>query len=260
MSLYSVSQSGVLVYRNPVVSNLQLACYSRDGKRVQSIGEPRRYKQMVLSPDERRLAVELPNGRDVGADLWTVDLSTGIFSRQTFDASDVYPTGAWSPDGRELIFHREDGLYRKLVGGGGEKLAYKSVEGLWPEEWLKDGSILVANYGAKSFYQLPLAGEHKLLTLLTSEFDKDEPSISPDERWVAYNSLESGRCEVYLARFPTFTEKRQVSVSGGCQPFWRKDGKEWTEPLECNTKLRGLSPLDAKALAAGLGLIHSGST
>ncbi len=226
VSLYSVSQSGVLVYRSPVVSDLQLAWYSRDGKRLQSLGEPRRYREMFLSSDERRLAVELSNGRDVGADIWTVDLSTGIFSRLTFDASDVYPSAAWSPDGKELIFHHKDGLYRKMVGGRDEELVYKSVERLWPYKWFKDGSILLLNYGGKSFYQLRLAREHKLLMLMTSEFDKDQPSISPDERWVAYNSLESGRSEVYLAAFPTFTEKRQVSVSGGCQPFWRKDSKE----------------------------------
>jgi Tol biopolymer transport system component len=64
------------------------------------------------------------------------------------------------------------------------------------------------------------------VALLTSEFDKDQPRISPDERWVAYNSLESGRWEIYVAAFPSFDGKRQVSLSGGCQPFWRRDGKE----------------------------------
>ncbi len=224
VSLYSVSQGGVLAYRSPAVSDLQLAWYSRDGKRLQSLGEPRRYRQMVLSPDERRLAVELPNGRNTGLSIWTVDLSTGIFSRLTFaaNASDA----VWSPDGRELIYSSSDGVYRKTVGGGDEKLVYTSVEGLYPYNWFKDGrSILLVTIG-KTFYQLPLAGEQKPLTLLTSEFVKASPRVSPDEHWVAYSSLESGRWEVYIATFPAFTEKRQVSVSGGCQPFWRKDGKE----------------------------------
>ena len=64
------------------------------------------------------------------------------------------------------------------------------------------------------------------MPLLTSEFDKDNPRVSPDGHWVAYNSIESGRWEVYVAAFPTFADKRQVSVNGGCQPLWRKDGKE----------------------------------
>jgi eukaryotic-like serine/threonine-protein kinase len=227
ISVYSVSQSGVLVYRTSASGNVQLAWYSRDGQRLQPIGEPREYRQITLSPDEKRLAVELPNEREGGVDIWTVDLSTGIFSRLTFDANDRDIEAAWSPDGRELMFHHQDGLYRKMVGGGDEKLVYKYVEELYPYQWFKDGrSILVLNEGGRTFYQLPLAGNQKPLTLLTSDFDKDEPSISPDERWVAYGSLESGQWEVYLATFPAFTEKRQVSVSGGCQPFWRKDGKE----------------------------------
>jgi len=227
LSPYSVSQSGVLVYRTrPTIGNVQLAWYSREGKRLQPIGEPREYRQITLSPDERRLAVELPSGRNTGVNIWTVDLSTGILSRLTFDANDNDIEAAWSPDGRELVFHHRDGVYRKMVGGGDEKLVYKSVEGLYPYKWFKEGSILLLSDEGKKFHQLPLAGEQKLLTLMTSEFDKDEPSVSPDERWVAYNSLESGRWEVYLATFPAFTEKRQVSVSGGCQPFWRKDGKE----------------------------------
>ena len=226
LSLYSVSQSGVLVYRTRGSRNVQLAWYGRDGQRLQSIGEPREYRQITLSPDERRLAAELPNEQD-GVNIWTVDLSSGIFSRLTFGASDPDIEAAWSPDGRELMFHHNDGIYRKMVGGGDEKLVYKSVEGLVPYKWFKDGrSILALNEGGRTFYQLPLAGDQKPLTLLSSDFEKDEPSISPDERWVAYNSLESGRWEVYLATFPAFTEKRQVSVSGGCQPFWRKDGKE----------------------------------
>ena len=74
--------------------------------------------------------------------------------------------------------------------------------------------------------QLPLTGERKRVLLSKSEFTRDNPHVSPNGHWIAYNSLESGRWEVYVAAFPSFNEKRQVSVSGGCQPMWRKDGKE----------------------------------
>src|SRR5208283_1251636 len=87
MWLYSVSQTGVLAYRTRVLGNVPLVWHSRDGQRLQSIGEPREYRQITLSPDEKRLAVEIPSGRDAGGNIWTVDLSTGIFSRLTFDAS-----------------------------------------------------------------------------------------------------------------------------------------------------------------------------
>jgi Tol biopolymer transport system component len=74
--------------------------------------------------------------------------------------------------------------------------------------------------------QLPITGERKRVVLSKSEFTRDNPHVSPNGHWIAYNSLESGRWEVYVAAFPSFNEKRQVSVSGGCQPMWRKDGKE----------------------------------
>jgi Tol biopolymer transport system component len=119
------------------------------------------------------------------------------------------------------------GLYRKMVGGGDEQLVYGSGDGVSAYKWLKDGrSILFINGRGKTFYLMSLVGEGKPVTLLTSEFDKDMPRVSPDERWVAYNSLESGRWEVYLATFPAFSEKRQASAGGGCQPLWRSDGKE----------------------------------
>ena len=104
---------------------------------------------------------------------------------------------------------------------------FESGEPKYPKYWLKDGkSILFINRNGNTLYQLPLAGERKPVVLTKSEFRRDNFLLSPDERWVAYNSNESGRWEVYAAAFPAFTEKRQVSSAGGCQPMWRKDGKE----------------------------------
>jgi Tol biopolymer transport system component len=136
----------------------------------------------------------------------------------------------WSPDGHELVFSSNrkgtHGLYRKVIGGGDEELLLGSAELKFPKFWTKDGSILFLNQYGRTFYQLPLAGDRKPVVLTKSEFDRDNPRVSPDGHWVAYNSLESGRWEVYVAAFPSFNEKRQISVSGGCQPMWRKDGKE----------------------------------
>lgn len=136
----------------------------------------------------------------------------------------------WSPDGRELVFSSNRrgniNLYRKVIGGGDEELVLDSPEQKYPKLWMKDGSILFINEQGKTFYQLPLARDRKPVVLAHSEFDRDNPRISPDGHWIAYNSLESGRWEVYVAAFPSFQEKRQVSASGGCQPLWRKDGTE----------------------------------
>jgi dipeptidyl aminopeptidase/acylaminoacyl peptidase len=229
-SIYSVSQNGVLVYRGAGSADVQLAWYNRDGKRMGAIGKPGPYGIIVLSPDERRLAMERFDLQLQTNDLWILELASGIFSRLTFNpADDTDPV--WSPDGRELVFSSTRkgsiDLYRKVVGGGDEELLFESAEQKYPKVWMKDGrSILFINEQGKTFFELPLTSERKPIVLTKSEFDKDNPHVSPDGHWVAYNSLESGRWEVYVAAFPAFNEKRQVSNSGGCQPLWRKDGKE----------------------------------
>jgi Tol biopolymer transport system component len=228
--MYSVSQNGVLVYRSAPSDTVQLAWYNRDGKRVGPIGEPGAYGIIVLSPDDKRLAMERLDPQLRTHNLWTLELASGILSRQTFHPTDDTDP-VWSPDGRELVFTSNpkatDDLYRKVVGGGEEQVLFESRDQKYPKFWLSDGrSIIFIGPNGKAFYQLPLTADRKPVPLLTSEFDKDNPHVSPDGRWVAYNSIESGRWEIYVAAFPTFVDKRQVSANGGCQPQWRKDGKE----------------------------------
>jgi serine/threonine protein kinase/Tol biopolymer transport system component len=228
-SLFSVSENGVLVYGSPRSHRVQLAWHNRDGTRQASIGEPGIYTDLTLSPDEKRLAVGRTDPGTGKSDLWILDLVTGIMSQLTSDAS-IEGGAWWSPDGRELVYHSDRkgkfDLYRKAVGGSDEELVFQSGEDKWPSQWLKDGSVLFGNWGTKIFYRLPLSGERQPLTLFQTEFNKLSPRVSPDGRWVAYSSVESGRFEVYVAAFPSFREKRQASNGGGCQPLWRKDGKE----------------------------------
>jgi Tol biopolymer transport system component len=230
LSLFSVSDNGALAYRSSGSSELQLAWYNRDGKRLQAAGEKGIYRQIVLSPDEKRLAIERLDPKGGLADVWLLELTSGILSRVTFDpGTDGDPV--WSPDGREVVFQsnrsgRND-LFRKVIGGGNEEMIFQSGEAKFPEQWLKDGSIIFLTLNGKVFYRLPgPGGERKPEVLLKNDFNKDEPHVSPDGRWIVYNSDESGRWEVYLAAFPSFTEKRQVSNGGGVQAIWRKDGKE----------------------------------
>ena len=130
-----------------------------------------------------------------------------------------------------MVFTVVDGLtgnlYRKVIAGGNEEPLFKSEENEYAQQWLNDGtSILFMNQDGKTLYRLPLSADGKPQMLTHSAFTKDEFRLSPDERWIAYNSLESGRWEVYVASFPTFGGKRQMSSGGGCQALWRKDGKD----------------------------------
>jgi Tol biopolymer transport system component len=192
-----------------------------------------------MSPDEARVAGSLFDPQAQRHVIWTLELSNGIFSRLTLHTfSAGFPV--WSPNSRELIFtsNQRAGekfhLYRKVLGGGREELLFESNEREVAQQWLRDGSVLFTSgrpardfYAPSSaFYRLPLSGARKPVLLLETGSAKTLPHISSDGRWVAYQSDETGKWEIYIANFPTFTERRQVSNNGGCQTLWRKDAKE----------------------------------
>ena len=248
---FSVSQNGVLAYRGGSSGRVQLAWYNREGKRVTSIGDPGLYSQIVLSPDEKRLAVERVNS-DI-ANLWILELASGILSRATFNpAGDVNPV--WSPDSRELLFSSSRNghldLYRKSIGEGEEELIYHSDDNKGPYSWTKDGWILF-DAGPSQLYRVPLTGEREPVVALKSEGQKDLAAVSQDERRVAYESNESGRWEVYVASYPAFGGRRQVSSAGGCQPLWRRDGKELFY-LTLDSKLAVVEVKGGATLEAGV--------
>jgi Tol biopolymer transport system component/DNA-binding winged helix-turn-helix (wHTH) protein len=233
-SLFSVSQNGVLAYRAANSGHVQLALYSRSGQRLRSIGEPRiMYGNMAISPDAMRVALHGMDAQTRTLNIWSIELSTGIVSRMTYHpVNDVAPV--WSPDGRELVFSSDRkvrtkfNLYRKVVGSAEEEqILFESNEPpVFAQQWLKAGSILFTSGSNADFYLLPQTGERKPVPLLKTRFHKGAPCVSSDGHWVAYESDETGRFEIYLAAFPTFTERRPVSNGGGRQPLWRKDGKE----------------------------------
>jgi len=240
-SLFSASQNAVLVYLNETSPNIQLGWYKRDGARLGSIGEPGPNEGMRISPDETQLVLDRTDPQTGQNDVWTLQLSSGIFTRVTFGpGNNIGPE--WSPDGHELAFssdRRASGLYdvyRKPVGGGNDELLLTSEDqSRTPQQWFRDGSILLNSWGGRVvgghnlFYRLPLSGTRKPELLRRGNkgyFTDDAPIVSSDGHCAAYYSDESGKLEVYVATFPAFQDERRVSANGAGAPLWRKDGKE----------------------------------
>ena len=226
---YSVANDDALIYRTEPPFENELTWYSYTGKRLRIVGTRAPYRQLALSPDSKQIALERLEPRTHTWALCLLNIDTGIVSRFTFNpATNSDPV--WSPDGRQIVFASDRNgrldLYIKAVGGSEEELVYADNDRKVPECWLKDNSILFTKDLGKSFFLLPLTGNREPKLLLHDDFPKDEPHVSPDGRWIAYDSLESGIWEIYVASFPSMANKRQVSTGGGGEPLWSADGRE----------------------------------
>jgi len=236
---FSVSQGGVLVYSSGGTTGAyQLAWTDRSGKVVSPAGPVGTYGDFRLSPDEKKIAFDKTEANN--QDIWVMDLARGVTSRLTFDpGQDNMPM--WSFDGLHILYaNRRSGtfdlydLYSKApTGAGQEELLVKmgTING-WGTSWSRDGRFLMyVNRAAdsKTGYDLwvaPQFGDGKPFPYLQTQFDEMDGAFSPDGRWVAYQSNESGRNEIYVQAFPLSGAKFQVSTGGGLEPAWRNDGSE----------------------------------
>jgi eukaryotic-like serine/threonine-protein kinase len=233
---FSVSETGVLVY-DPSVNRLskQFVWVDRGGKPIRSLGVMGGWTGPRLSPDEKRVVIDrLDNPTDNVSDLWLYDAAGGGASRFTFDsADDILPV--WSPDGSRIAWasNREETyhLYRKAASGAGQdELLLKGNNRKFPTDWSQNGRYMVYYQidprTKRDLWVLPLSGDQKPFPFLATESNEVAAQLSPDGRWAAYASDESGWYEVYVQSFPSGGGKRQVSTRGGIGPYWRRDGKE----------------------------------
>jgi len=224
---FSLSQSGTLVYRNlKPKSESPLMRFDRTG-RVVDAAEGLTGSHFSISPDGRFVAVSR------SGDIWISDLTRGVISRLTFDpAAETFPL--WSPTGNSVAFisdrEGKKGIYRKMTNGmNPEELLfeYPLLESI--ESWSPDDRfILYTSFGQNGKSQngiLPITGDRKPIPL-QSAFNTRQGRFSPDGRWLAYVSDESGADEVYLETFPAGGGKWRVSVDGGTNPRWPRDGRE----------------------------------
>jgi len=233
VSHFTVSESGVLVYENGgEITNSQLAWYDRTGKQTSTTGAPANDSAISLAPDEKRVAVErLEKG---SGDIWLIDVARNTPTRFTFDpAWDLAPV--WSPDGNKIVFgsvrNGPPNLYTKPVSGSSnEEVLLKTGHAEIPTDWSADGKfVLYREINAKSKFDLwvlPVDGDKTPKPFLQDDFDKGGAKFSPDGKWIAYVSDESGQFQVYVRPFPGPGGQYQVSTSGGGNPRWRSDGKE----------------------------------
>ena len=231
----SVSAAGLVAYRAGGASLRQLTWFDRTGKAVGVVGEPdANMFSPALSPDGRRVAIDrtVQGNRDV----WLMDLAREGITRFTFDAAvDGYPI--WSPDGSRIAFEskRKGGSWTsgssRRAGQATEELLLETPYDEWPFDWSKDGRFLLYHQDdpktGPDLWSLPMTGnDRKPAVVVNTPFTEQAGQFSPDGRWVAYETNESGRFEIVVQPFPAPSGKWQLSTDGGRQPRWRADGKE----------------------------------
>ena len=232
---FSVSTNGVLAYRPTMsASRSKLVWMDRGGRLLGQAAPPDQYDEIRLSPDGTRVAARMIQGQSAIADIWIRDLVRGVTSRITFGSSDnLFPV--WSPDGGRIAFGSNPGgeyqtIIRSASGTGGQDSLFHERGGNdGPSDWSADGrTIAVSRLGA-SGWDIWLMGTEPGSApnrFLQSPFSERFGRISPDGRWLAYASNESGRYEIYVVPIAGGAGKWQVSTEGGDDPFWRKDGRE----------------------------------
>jgi Tol biopolymer transport system component len=228
----SASANGALAYRPGQAARRRLVWIDRNGRETPAIEDEREYGDTWLSPDAKRIVfgADEPGGK---GDLWIRDLERGTTTRFTFEPEREFcPT--WSPDGRKIAYSRQMknwDLYVKDAAGTGEpELLLSDNEDKFVTDWTKDGRYIVyASRGGETswdLYALPTFGDKKAIPLRKTKFAELNATVSPDGRFLAYQSNESGRVEIYVQEFPEAKSKWQVSPDGGRDPFWRGDGRE----------------------------------
>jgi Tol biopolymer transport system component len=235
LSLYAdmrvaAADNGTIAYRNASGTRRQFRWIDRSGQEIGTAGDAvDEYIGMPsISPDGRRLAFS----RD--SDLWLLDLLRGVTNRFTASfGQEIFPV--WSPDGTRIAFTSTSkgapDLYQKAVREGTtEELLLATPDDKFVSDWSPDARhVLYYAYDPKTqhdVWALPVDGEGRPFAVVRTDFEERNAQFSPDGKWVAYQSNESGRFEIYVQPFPGPGAKSRISVSGGAEVRWRRDGKE----------------------------------
>ena len=234
LGVFSASENGVLAYqtgtpREDVLSTL--TWMDRSGEVISAVGSEEAYSEVNLSPDGLTAVVNISDRESGNRDLWLVDLQRQLKSRFTFDASQDW-IAVWSPDGDRIAFSSErtgsSDLYVKSVSGGGEaELVFDDETLKYPASWSRDGRYLFyeswTSDGSSDIFAFDLEEGGEPIPIQATDFTERVPVISPDGRWVAYVSDESGSDQVYVTSFPEGGRKWQVSSGTSLYARWVTD-------------------------------------
>jgi len=236
---FGVSDNGVLAYQtgeaigaNPV----HLTWFDRQGANLGPAGPPGDYLSLQLSPDASRVAITRMDLSSVSSNIWLHEFARKMMTPFTSErVGDGHPV--WSADGSDVAYDSlrsgRNGLYRKASNGAGAEVVLLEPDGRRDlSDWSRDGRFLlfsqIESRTKSDLWVLPLDGNRKPTAYVSSAFNESHGQFSPDGRWIAYASDESGRTEIVVRPFPLAADSGQwtVSSSGGVAPRWRRDGKE----------------------------------
>ncbi len=233
--VFTASQNGVLAYEVArEAAGGQLTWLDMTGHPLATIGERSEAYAVRLSPDNRRASAVLG---DPNNDIWVYELERGVRTRLTTGAQ-VIVSPCWSHDSSQILFVTGESLQKPEVdyvmsilpadGAGQRREIYKWPVRTEPTDWSPDGRHVLVDkgtIGATDIWVVPLAAPDKAFPLVESPFLDGNGQFSPDGRWVAYMSQQSGRLEVYVTAFPGGGARWQVSANSGTQPRWSADGQ-----------------------------------
>jgi dipeptidyl aminopeptidase/acylaminoacyl peptidase len=256
---YAVSETGVLVYQPGASEKSTLVWFGQDGKELAVLSDPQDFSYVQLSPNQRQVAVSVMDDASGTRDLWIYDATRRARTRFTDVPTDDFAP-AWSPKSDRLAFigRRDESrglnLYEKSSDGTGEKRLLDRDGLEIPTSWSSDGQFILfqSEAPAADIWVLPLATGSAPLPFANTRFSEASAQFSPDDRWIAYSSNETGRTEIYVAPFRRTGARVPISTEGGGSPRWGAEGKELFY-------IRGDNTLMAVPLRAGESSIDVGT-
>jgi serine/threonine protein kinase/Tol biopolymer transport system component len=231
---FTVSSNGVLAYQTGGLAESQLLLYDRTGKELGSIGAPAAHFEPMFSPDGRSVLVSRGvKQRSWLTETWLADLGRGTMTRMPTDPGVNSVTAVWNPDGRRIAFASPPGgdvFVRDTRSSEKPKLLFQLPSFSPLDDWSRDGRYVAYEAIDWKTFQVDIGvrdlQEKTSRLLIATRANESNAAFSPDGRWIAYFSDESGANEIYVQTFPTGNDRQQVSVGGGTQPRWRGDGRE----------------------------------